>query len=409
VIAQAQRMRLLKTMQALWNRCDKWLCERWLPLGLAVLLSGFFWAPTTHNHKVMVSCLLLLPCLIALVDRALWRDLVPKAPLLAMTFTYLAYMTANALIQSGDRGEEFIRWSLCIMLFLLGIGLRMRASLRSLEQLFLLSAFAAVTAAAYAVYRDIGAGIFLTFHYRLEGYGALYNALRSGLLFGAFAATAMWCAFSRDCARWQRYAAVILALGCLGAVVLTGSRAPLLALLILAVAIAVTYRRWWVLALIVAGCVVVEALAWDALLDRGTSYRPEIWRQVWALYRESPIFGVGLQRHPVSVTAGGVTVFNEHNLFLALLRQGGVVGFVLYLSVALTVCVQGWRWRSICRIGFLAAILQIYGLISLQADGPRLITRPADVWVVLWLPIALLLFSQRNCRARSDGAAVAAH
>jgi len=45
----------------------------------------------------------------------------------------------------------------------------------------------------------------------------------------------------------------------------------------------------------------------------------------------------------------------------------------------------------------------------LQADGPRLITRPADVWVVLWLPIALLLFSQRNCRARSDGAAVAAH
>jgi len=392
---------MINTMDSFWSLCDRWLCQRWLPFGLAVLLSGFFWAPTSHNYKVIVAILLLLPCLLSTLNRGLWRDLVFKAPLLWMTFAYLTYMTLATLVMTGAKGVEFIRFSALVMLFLLGVGLRMRIAVRSLMQLLLLCALAAALAGMYAVYRDIDAGIFLTFQYRLQGYGALYNALRSGTLFGAFAMMSLWCAYSPHIERWQRYAAVVLALFCLAALVFTGSRAPVLALLFIGVALAVTYRRWYLLLLIVVGTALVLVLAWDKLFDRGTSYRLEIWPQVWRHCMDAPIFGVGLQRAPLKILMGPFPVFNEHNLFLAILRQGGVIGLLLYLSVAITVCVQGWRSRARCSIGLLAALLQIYGLVSLQVDGPRLITRPADVWISLWLPIALLMYSQRRQREQS--------
>lgn len=388
-------------MNSLWGRCDRVLCQWWLPLGLWALLSGYFWAPTTHNHKVIVNCLLALPCLLSLFYLPLWRDWLPRTPLLWLTLAYLVYMTAGSLIMTGHKGEEFIRWSAYIMLFLIGVGLRMRLTLSALTQLLLLSALAAALAGMYAIYRDIDAGIFLTYQYRLEGYGALYNALRSGMLFGAFAAISLWCAYSKNIAAWQRYVAIAVALSCLTALVFTGSRAPVLALLIIGIVITITYRRWQLLALVVVGSTLVLLLAWDKLFDRGTSFRLQIWPLVWAHYLDAPFFGVGLQRAPLKVIMDPFPTYNEHNLFLAILRQGGIVGFLLYLSVAITVCVQGWRARAQCSIAGLAAILQFYGLVSLQVDGVRLITRPSDSWVVLWLPIALLIYSQRSRREQA--------
>lgn len=383
-------------MHALWTRYDSLLCERLLPLGLAVLLSGFFWAPTGHNHKVMVAVLLLLPCLLSLLDRTLWRDLLWRTPLLWMTVAFLAYMSVASLILTGAKGLEFSRWSALITLFLIGVGLRMRIAQQRLVQLFMVCALAAALAGVYTVYRDIDTNIFLTWHYRLEGYGALYNALRSGMLFGAFAAIMLWCAYSSHIARWQRGMAVVLALFCLAAMVLTGSRAPLLALVVIGVVLAITYRRWYVVALIVVAAAAVTALVWDHLFDRGTSFRAEIWPQVWRRYLEAPMFGVGLQRAPLLVMTSHGPAYNEHSLFLALLRQGGLVGFLLYLNVAIGVLVQGWRSRGQCHLALLAAVLQAYALIALQVDGIRIVSRPADVWVVMWLPIALLLFSQRQ-------------
>jgi O-antigen ligase len=383
-------------MHALWKRYDSLLCEKMLPLGLVVLLSGFFWAPTGHNHKVMVAVLLLLPCLLSLLDRTLWRDLLWRTPLLWMTIAFLVYMSLASLVLTGAKGLEFSRWSALITLFLVGVGLRMRIAPQRLVQLFMVCGTAAAVAGMYAVYRDVDAKIFLTWHYRLEGYGALYNALRSGMLFGAFAAIMLWCACSSYIVSWQRVVAAVIALFCLAAMVLTGSRAPMLALVLIGIALAVTYRRWYFVALIIAGAAAVTALLWDHLFDRGTSFRAEIWPQVWQRYIEAPIFGVGLQRSPLLVITSDGPAHNEHNLFLALLRQGGLIGFLLYLNVAIRVLVQGWRARSQCHLALLAAVLQAYALIALQVDGIRVISRPADVWVVMWLPIALLLFSQRQ-------------
>jgi O-antigen ligase len=386
---------IAKIMHALWKRYDSWICEKWLPLGLFVFLSGFFWAPTAHNHKVMVNILLLLPCLLSLLDRALWRDLLPRTPLLWMCVAFLVYASLVSLVLNGEKGQEFGRWTALITLFLIGVGLRLRIAQQRLVQLFIGCGLAAALAGVYAVYRDVDAKIFLTYHYRLEGYGTLYNALRSGMLFGAFAAIMLWCACNPDIVRWQRIAAFMLALLCLATMVLTGSRAPMLALVLIGVTLAAVYRRWWLVGLIVAGGVAVTALVWDHLFDRGTSFRAEIWPQVWHKYLEAPIFGVGLQRSPLLVITSRGPAYNEHNMFLALLRQVGIIGLVLYLNVALRVLVQGWRDRNQCRLALLATILQAYGLIALQVDGIRVVSRPADSWVVLWLPLALLLMSQR--------------
>lgn len=391
----------------LWQKVEGMVAGYWIPFGLAVFLSGFFWAESRHNLIVITNYMLLLPALLCAFSATRWRAALTASPLLPMTMAFLGYMSAGAVIQHGPEFGEFFKWSVCITLFIFAIGASMRISEQGLGKLLLSCALVAAAAGCYAIYRDIQSAQFWLPEYRLMGYGTLYNQLRSGFLFGAFATMAGWFATQRQQPAWIRAAAFAIAAVCALTTLLTGSRAPLLGLLTAAVWLSVSSRRCDHLFLILVGAAAVTFLAWDRLSERGVSLRPEIWQYVWELCKQHPWLGDGLIRYPLEVPTSEGPKYNTHNIFLTILYYGGIVGLVQFVAIVCATFYLSWRDRLDSTISQLAALLQLYSVVALQFDGVNLITRPADFWVTLWLPIALHLFGRLHIIARQRANCIA--
>lgn len=384
------------------QQLDRLVCTYWIPFGLAVFLSGFFWAPSRHNFIVIIYYALLLPSLLSALRPRRWYEAATASPIPALTVLFLLYMSAGAVLHHGWELNDFFKWSLFIVLFIFGIGAAQRISEVQLGRLLAFGALAAALAGCYAIFRDVRAQQFWLPEYRLQGYATLYNALRSGFLFGAFTTIAAWLVAQRDQPHWLRIAAAAIAGLCALTTLLTGSRAPLIALLAVAVWLSVSSRRWDRLFLILVAAAAIAFLAWERLSERGVSLRPEIWNYVWELCKEQPWFGDGMIRYPIEVPTSEGPKYNTHNIFLTVLYYGGLVGLLQFLAVIVGNFYLSWRDRFESGISLLAAVLQLYAVVALQFDGGNLITRPADFWVLLWLPVALHLFGRRQIRARRD-------
>ena len=89
---------------------------------------------------------------------------------------------------------------------------------------------------------------------------------------------------------------------------------------------------------ILMGILVVALAFGDAtaqmVLPRGSSFRPEIWGETLRLILEEDalLIGRGILTSD-DVMAGGILMPHVHNLYLALVHQGGLVALLLYIAV----------------------------------------------------------------------------
>ena len=79
-----------------------------------------------------------------------------------------------------------------------------------------------------------------------------------------------------------------------------------------------------------------------------------------------------------------------HSSFLATLRDGGLVGLLLLLVVyglalytAFKMVFTVRRARYLC--------LFALGVICVLVDTDQIVTRPRELWIILWLPLACLV------------------
>lgn len=381
----------------------------WMPAGLLIFLSGFFWAPSQHNHKIITNYATLLPALLSIFTFRQWRLWFFSTPLIALLLTYLCYM----IIMSLTRGQEtlaFAHWSFYILLFIFGISARMTISDLTLTRLLAAAAISAAAGGSYALLADLHSGLIWESEYRLIGYGALYNALKSGHLFGAFAVIAVWAGFVDARQRWLHWAAGAV---CIFSTLMTGSRAPCIALFTVAVlAIVGNMRgrqRLLVLLLTTFAAAAITALFWQKLSERGMSLRPQIWIKAIVLSLQHPWLGAGLGSElniTVSIREAywkpllfRTEVLDTHNVFLAVFFYGGLIGLLFFIAAFGASFLGAWQQRNKSPLFLLAALLQLYGLTTLQFDGGSLIGRPTEYWVLYWLPMALFLhavFKQRQ-------------
>ena len=378
------------------RRADNWIISYWLPFGLLAFLSGFFWAPERHDYKLLVSYSLLLPALLSTFNIYAWKTIAGK-PIFWLALTYLAYMTMVGLFRQNENASEYIKWSWYVALFLFAIGLRMRISQEHLAKILLIATSIAAGSVLYAVARDYTSNIMAP-GYRLTGYGALYNPLRSSHLFGAFTCIAIWYAFNHREQRWLNKIAWTTAAICFTGVVLTGSRSPLFALFILATLIALyeiwlRRRAYWLCVLIaVSGMLMLFFGA--GLTERGLSLRPDIWRYSWNLITENLWLGAGLNA-PLRIPLNGQVFLDPHNIILAVLFRGGILGLSLFTAQYCYALYAMWRLPVKSPYRHLTIALIGYGLLTLQFDGGSLIGRATEFWVLLWLPLAFALREYR--------------
>ena len=126
----------------------------------------------------------------------------------------------------------------------------------------------------------------------------------------------------------------------------------------------------------------------DALLSRGDGYRPDIWVEILGRIADhGPWFGNGVLTDD-SVTVEGFVLPHPHNMYLAVLFQGGIVGlaaFVLLIALALRTLLAHLAEPE----ARLALAVFAIGLPAWLLDGYELVDKIGWTWMLFWLPVAI--------------------
>ncbi len=128
----------------------------------------------------------------------------------------------------------------------------------------------------------------------------------------------------------------------------------------------------------------------ESLLPRGDSFRLAIWSSTLdRIAMDSVLFGRGILTND-DVMIEGVVFDHPHNMYLALLHQGGVVAVVLFAAVlarAFSILLKFYEDRDAkFALGLFAMSLSSYML-----DGHELIDKVGDTWFLFWLPMGIVL------------------
>ena len=233
---------------------------------------------------------------------------------------------------------------------------------------------------------------------RLNGVGPLGTINGSAFIYGIFGVIAL------DYVRrnWGQSLAYIYATGfaiIVLFVILTQSNTGLLALSAACALLFLFHAKRNSRALYIGlplGLCACLYLAWSlglliGTMDMGFSLRWPIWDRAVKLWQSAPVFGLGYQTAPgVIEIKDGVNINYAHSLFLSTLRDGGLVGFFLLLPV------YGLAFRAGLKMALkksepLYLCLFIFGFIVVLVSMDQILTRPRELWLVLWLPLACLI------------------
>lgn len=199
-------------------------------------------------------------------------------------------------------------------------------------------------------------------------------------------------------------ATVILAV----ALVLTQARGAAAGALCGLAALAATQSHRIRLAIAAGGLLLVAVLVATPLghdwIERGMSYRPEVWTTFLAKAAERPLLGWGVHTDLTVTIPSGLALDQAHNLVLSGLVRGGA-GAAVAMAVIL---VGGLAWSiRLVRAG--GSPLPLCAMVTMTVAGMvdynLLITRPAWPWLTFWLPIGLAAGAELAVRAdgrRSD-------
>jgi O-antigen ligase len=121
----------------------------------------------------------------------------------------------------------------------------------------------------------------------------------------------------------------------------------------------------------------------------GVSYRPEIWGKSLQQIAEAPWFGHGYDAPFTIILSIQNSLYDPHNIELAILYESGVVGFVLWTGLYLCALRFAWRHRTNAFV-LIASAWLIYGLGCGLTEGRAYMSRPKEHWFLIWIPMALV-------------------
>ncbi|MDE0952384.1 MAG: O-antigen ligase family protein [Halioglobus sp.] len=233
---------------------------------------------------------------------------------------------------------------------------------------------------------------------RLSGTGALGTVNESAFVYGIFGVIAL------DYVRrnWGQGLAYLYAAGfaiIVLFVILTQSNTGLLALSVACALLFLFHAKRNSRALYIGlplGLAAFLYLAWSlglltGTMDMGFTMRWPIWDHAIELWQSAPVFGLGYQKAlAVAEIKRGVNINYAHSLFLSTLRDGGLVGFFLLLPVYVLALRAGLK-MALKKSDPLYLCLFIFGFIVVLVSMDQILTRPRELWLVLWLPLACLI------------------
>lgn len=183
--------------------------------------------------------------------------------------------------------------------------------------------------------------------------------------------------------------------------VMTQSRGPLLALVLVVLA-TLRWRRpapraLWLGALLtlLAALMLIFTPVGDLLLMRFESMSNEsglrisIWHHVLAEVGLRPWLGLGFNHELNFINYDGTHISTAHSVYLGTLYKGGAIGLTLLallLGYGLLCALRAFR------AGYrLDAAIYLFMLLFIASQGMFMISNPRETWILFWLPLAVVL------------------
>ena len=370
-----------------------------LPVGYFLLLCALFFLPGRSLHHKLFYGLFSIPTLIALCLRP--REL--KEMLREPVFIALLLFAGWALLslcwgpQDEPIGGMFKPPLHTLMLFA-GCFLLVRYRSDILTPLLFAAALVALIATIaflipFMLHFEPGA--------RLIGGGAFDNPLLSSHLFGFFCA--YWLSLSMTCKNRRLYwlsipAMLIMFMAVIG----TGSRTPLVALTMAALWLSLicwNRRSLVLLGTLAIGGATVVVLFSKMIIERGDSYRFEIWQQALEKIAEHPWIGHGYNATLAIDPGVGYSFQEPHSFALGVLYYVGILGMLPWLFFQAWGLLSSWRQR-VQPLLIIASTWLVFGIGAGLTEGGGIISRPKEHWFLLWIPLALIAALSINQRAR---------
>jgi O-antigen ligase len=227
--------------------------------------------------------------------------------------------------------------------------------------------------------------------YRLYGIGQISHPILGAYV---MALVVVWGAQFRPLGWWKCLLWGGLLLLALAFIVLGQSRGAMLALIIGICAMPLWGggRVAWI------GCISILIAAWvgyqlfePLILQRGLSYRPEIFLASLEMVAQKPFMGLGIGSDYRVVTANYPEGFDHsHNGFTHVAIELGIMGVVLWVGLWMSAFRIAWNHRQ-SREGRLVLGSLVVSLVALQFDASSLWDTPRAEWFITWLPLALAL------------------
>ncbi|CAK17627.1 putative lipopolysaccharide core biosynthesis protein [Pseudomonas entomophila L48] len=367
----------------------RWV-QAWLGLGFAWFLAAIALAPSNKLYQQGLLLFLWLPTLLlAWPARHLfaqaWRR---QRALWASIALLLAWSAATLAWSSTEEGSREVKRLLYILVFLMAFPLLApRGEERSRVLLRVGGALLAVAALVSIIrfYSVLGYPL----NTRLEGIGEISHPILGAYVIGA---AIIWLLF--DCPRNRGLQlGWLAALACLGAfVALTQSRGALLSVALTVLLAPLWFRSRFSGALAMGVLVVGSAatyMAYDLIMLRGSSYRPEIFQVALQMIGEHPWTGLGLGAF-YRVEAAGLQFDHTHNMFTHVAVELGLPGMLLWIAVWLFTLGEIIRARS-TPFGKVLLSLWVFSTLAMQFDAASLTGTPRAEWFVSWLPVGLAM------------------
>ncbi|WP_137887125.1 O-antigen ligase [Pseudomonas sp. 2FE] len=136
--------------------------------------------------------------------------------------------------------------------------------------------------------------------------------------------------------------------------------------------------------------VVVMLVKPTLLLNRGFSYRPELWQGGFALLLENWGHGLGFQDFWIEISSLKISSRHPHNMFLDIGIRFGVIGLFLWGGLWYWAGWRAFKHRN-THLGGAAVALWLYSGFVVLTEGTAPWVKPSPIWFVTWLPVAIVL------------------
>ncbi len=177
-------------------------------------------------------------------------------------------------------------------------------------------------------------------------------------------------------------------------ILLSQSRTALAALVPALLILAIPYLRRRLPVIIALGTLVAVLgfVLQDALIAgfNRNSYRIDIWLATFDKAMASPWWGQGYFCDTTALEVGGRVMRHAHNAYLAMLRDGGLIGLALLLGVVATAMRCAWRQARRSH-RYLNLSLIVFGALAVFFDNDRLVDNPEELWLFFWYPLCRII------------------